>query len=173
VSIKPTVAHQAGLIACLQRAGRVSEATQTRDDIIKSTVITRGSIATFEAKLDKAIRTASAEHRRRGQLRATLTWSGADELDVAVIDRSGRRISALHDRGAAKARETRGREELDLTRVRGSVFVEVSRRRPDGEEVSSTPLGATLELVTPHGRKTIPVSVAQGSTRVAKVFWTR
>lgn len=173
VSIKPTVTHQAGLVACLQRAGRASEAASTRDAFVKGAVITRGSTASFADKLDKAIRSAGTTARRRGQLRATLTWSGSDELDVAIIDRSGRRISVLHDRGAAKARESRGREELDLTRVRGSVFVEVSRRRSDGGEGSPVPLGATLELVTPNGRKTIPVSVAQGSTRVAKVFWTR
>lgn len=173
VSIKPTVAHQGGLVACLQRAGRVTEAASTRDAFIKGAVITRGSLASFEKKLDEAIRGAAATTRRRGQLRATLTWVGAEELDIAVVDRNGRRISVLHDRGSAVARESRGREELDLTRVRGSVFVEVSRRRSEGNTSASAPLGATLELVTPHGRKTIPVSVPQGSTRVAKVFWTR
>lgn len=173
VSIKPTVAHQAGLVACLQRAGRAAEAASTRDAFVKSAVIPRGSTGSFADKLDKAIRDSNPTSRRRGQLRATLTWSGRDELDIAVVDRSGRRISALHDRGAAKARASRGREELDLTRVRGSVFVEVSRRRSDGGESSSVPLDATLELVTPSGRKTIPVSVVLGNTRVAKVFWTR
>ncbi len=173
VSIEPTVAHQAGLVACLQRAGRASEAASTRDAFIKGAVIRHGSTASFADALDKAILRAGTTARRRGQLQATLTWSGSDELDVAIIDRSGRRISVLHDRAAARARESRGREELDLTRVRGSVFVEVSRRRPDGREGSPVPLGATLELVTPNGRATIPVSVAQGSTRVAKVFWTR
>lgn len=173
VSIKPTLEHQAGLIACLQRAGRSTEAAGTREAILKSTIITRGSITAFTAKLDKAIAAAGPKLSRRGQLRATLTWAGRDDLDVAVIDRRGRRISTLHDRGSARTLESPGREELDLSKVRGSVFVEVSRRHADGEEGVAPPIAANLQLVTPHGRRTVALSVPAGTTRAAKVFWTR
>ena len=172
VSIKPTLDHQAGLIACLQRAGRSTEAAGTREAVLKSTVITRGSIAAFTAKLDKAVAAAGPKLSRRGQLRATLTWTGREDLDVAIIDRRGRRISTLHDRGSARTLEAPGREELDLSKVRGSVFVEVSRRRADGEEGVAPPIAANLQLVTPHGRRTVAVSVPAGTTRAAKVFWT-
>lgn len=173
VSIKPTLSHQAGLVACLQRAGRGTEAAETRGGFIKIAVVTRGSTSAFATKLDKAILAAAPKLTRRGQLRATLTWAGRDDLDVAIIDRRGRRISTLHDRGSARTRETPGREELDLTKVRGSVFVEVSRRRADGEDVVAAPIAANLQLVTPHGRRTVALSVPAGTTRAAKVFWTR
>jgi len=172
VSIKPTTAHQAGLVACLQRAGRSADAADAeRSFVAAATAAERSKHAT---SLSKAIAAAAPKLRRRGQLRATLTWTGREDLDIAVVDRRGRRISTLHDRGAARALEAPGREELDLTKVRGSVFVEVSRRREDRDKTpSTTPLGATLTLVTPHGRKTIPLSLPVGSTRAAKVFWTR
>jgi len=173
VSIKPTTAHQAGLIACLQRAGRSTEAADTRAGFIKSTIVTRGNIGAFTAKLDKAILAAAPKLSRRGQLRATLTWTGRDDLDVAIIDRRGRRISTLHDRGSARTLESPGREELDLSKVRGSVFVEVSRQRDDRTEGVPPPIAANLQLVTPHGRKTVTLSVPAGTTRAARVFWTR
>lgn len=173
VSIKPTTEHQAGLIACLQRAGRSTEAADTRAGFIKSTIVTRGNVGAFTTKLDKAVLAAAPKVSRRGQLRATLTWTGRDDLDVAIIDRRGRRISTLHDRGSARTLESPGREELDLSKVRGSVFVEVSRRRTDREEGVAPPIAANLQLVTPHGRRTVALSVPAGTTRAAKVFWTR
>ncbi len=173
VSIKPTVQHHAGLIACLQRAGRATEAADTRAAAIKSTIITRGNIGAFTAQLDKAVIAAAPKLSRRGQLRAALTWTGRDDLDVAIIDRRGRRISTLHDRGSARTLESPGREELDLSKVRGSVFVEVSRRRVDGVQSVAPPIAANLQLVTPHGRRTVALSVPAGTTRAAKVFWTR
>ncbi len=173
VSIKPTTEHQAGLIACLQRAGRSTEAADTRAGFIKSTIVTRGNVGAFTTKLDKAILAAAPKLSRRGQLRATLTWTGRDDLDIAIIDRRGRRISTLHDRGSARTLESPGREELDLSKVRGSVFVEVSRRRTDREEGVAPPIAANLQLVTPHGRRTVALSVPAGTTRAAKVFWTR
>ncbi len=172
VSIKPTLDHQAGLIACLQRAGRSVEAADTKAAFVASAVITRGSRASFATSLDKAV-ASQGPRLGRGQLRATLTWAGRDDLDIAIVDRKGRRISALHDRGKARGLVSRGQEQLNLSRVRGSVFVEVSRRPGDGEEVAAGPVAASLQLVTPDGRRTIPVSVAAGTTRVAKVFWTR
>ncbi len=173
VSIKPTLEHQAGLIACLQRAGRTSEAADARAGVLKSTVVTRGNAAAVAVTLDKEILAAAPTPSRRGQVRATLTWAGGDELDIAIIDRAGRRISSLHDRGSARTLETPGREELDLSKVRGSVFVEVSRRRTDSDEGVARPVAANLQLVTPHGRRTLAVSVPAGTTRAAQVFWTR
>ncbi len=172
VSIKPTLDHQAGLVACLQRAGRAGEALATRKGFIETAVITRGSLAAFEANLDRAI-AAHAPALGRGQLRATLTWTGGDDLDIAIVDRKGQRISVLHDGGKARGLASRGLEKLNLTRVRGSVFVEVSRRPGAGEDAAASPAAASLELVTPDGRRTIPVTVGAGTTRVAKVFWTR
>jgi tetratricopeptide (TPR) repeat protein len=166
VSIKPTTNHHAGLIACLERAGRSHDASEAERD----------ALATPEGehrKLAKALASAAPRSGRRGQLRATLTWSGSDELDVALVDHRGRRISTLHDRGKATARAGRGRDELDLGTVHRAVFVEVSRRKPAGGGDVTRPIPATLELVTPHGRRTVSVSVPVGTTRAAKVFWTR
>lgn len=174
VSIQPTVSHQAGLVGCLQRAGRATEAAEAERAFVTGAAEDPSGQAKHAAALSRSVAASAPSLGRRGQLRATLTWTGRDDLDVAVVDRRGRRISTLHDRGAARALEGRGQEELDLTKVRGAVFVEVSRRRPDdGEELGATPIAATLQLVTPHGKKTVPLSVAVGSTRAAKVFWTR
>ena len=129
VSIAPTLSHQAGLVGCLQRAGRATDAAEAERTFVTAASTGRSQHA---ASLSRAIASSTPSLGRRGQLRATLTWAGSDELDVAIVDRQGRRISTLHDRGAARTLEGRGQEELDLSKVRGSVFVEVSRRRRDG-----------------------------------------
>ena len=171
VSIKPTLAHQAGLVGCLQRAGRSADAAETERQF-RALAVESGR-AKSSKTWSKALTAAAPRTSRRGQLRATLRWSGPQTLDIAIVDRRGRRISGLHDRGKGTARTRPGVQEFDLAKVQGSVFVEVSRRRQPGGESVTTPTSATLELVTPAGRRTIPLTVANGSTRAAKVFWTR
>ncbi|MEM6291571.1 MAG: VIT domain-containing protein [Myxococcota bacterium] len=173
VSIDPDVVeHQAGLIACLQRAGRQDDARDVEALFLGGPTERAVTRSKRVAALNRAVSSHMLSVSKRGQLRATLTWSGPDDLDIAVIDRSGRRLSTLHDRGKLKAVEGRGREELSMSKVRRSVFVEVSRAAGDGG-ATAAPVSATLELVTPNGRKRIPVTISAGSTRAAKVFWSR
>ena len=103
-----------------------------------------------------------------GELRATLSWTGEDDLDVAIIDIAGKRLSAVHPQ-KVQVREAGGFEELALKRLKKSVFVEITR---SATSEGSAPVRATLELKTPNGNKTIPVVLDRGSVRVAKVFWT-
>ena len=173
VSIDPDVLeHQAGLIACLQRAGRRGDARDAEARYVDDPSAPATTRSKRGTALDRAVSSHTLSVRKRGQLRATLTWTGEADLDIAVVDRSGRRLSTLHDRGKLRALESRGREELSMSKVRRSVFVEVTRSGGDGG-ATGAPVSATLELVTPHGKKRIPVTVVQGSTRAAKVFWSR
>jgi hypothetical protein len=106
---------------------------------------------------------------RRGQLRATLRWRGEDDLDVAVVDRQGRRRSARHPLGVAVA-EGPGLDRLVLPRVAGSVIVEVTRSHALGDE-DLPPVAAELELRVGGRTRVVPVVLTRGSARVARVFW--
>ncbi|HET6585821.1 MAG TPA: hypothetical protein VFG69_20335, partial [Nannocystaceae bacterium] len=111
---------------------------------------------------------AGAEVVGKGELRATLSWTGEDDLDIAIIDVGGKRLSAVHPQ-KVQVREAGGLEELALKRLKKSVFVEITR---SATSEGSGPVRATLLLKTPNGKKTIPVVLDRGSVRVAKVFWT-
>ncbi len=175
VSIDPaTVSHQAGLIACLQRAGRTPEARQTERAFVDAAEAGRGQ-RDRAAALSRSVSKHSIALPRSAQLRATLTWAGSDDLDIAIVDRKGRRLSSLHGQRGVRVLEGRGREELTLSRVSSAVFVEVTRIRAVGSsaETPTSPVSATLEIKTPGGRRTIPITIGTGSQRVAKVFWSR
>lgn len=103
------------------------------------------------------------------QLRATLEWADAQEnLDIALLDARGRRLSALRPEGI-QVRQGRGQEELALRRVAGVVRVVVTRLRDEG---SASTLPATLTLRTPSGRRTFKLDLGEGTTAVARVSWT-
>jgi hypothetical protein len=171
VSIDPAkTEHHAELVACLQRAGRVREASSAASAF----VVTAGSPKVEAARrrdLDKKVAAATLAVHGSAELRAKLTWSGADDLDVAIVDGRGRRLSTLRPDGV-KVVEGRGSEELTLRKVRGSLFVEVTRVGGDLEEGRPAPVSAVLELRTSGRRKTVPLVLEPGTQRVAKVFWT-
>jgi len=111
---------------------------------------------------------ASTPSLGSGDLKAELTWSGAGDLDIAIIDGQGRRLSALRPEGV-RVREAAGSEQLTLRSVRSSVTVAVTRNSDKAEAAASLP--AVLKLKTPHGTRTFTVELGRGSTRVAKVAW--
>jgi hypothetical protein len=171
VSIDPSRgSHHADLATCLRRAGRIADS--------------RSVVAEGESRASKEFKTLTkiAADLERGvlpevslhsgaQLRATLSWSGEDDLDIAIIDRNGRRLSALHPDGV-RVREGGGSEQLTVQRVRGSMFVEVSRHGVEGSESPGAPIRAELELRTPGTRRKVALLVREGSARVATVAWT-
>ncbi|HWB77942.1 MAG TPA: VIT domain-containing protein [Nannocystaceae bacterium] len=168
VSIDPQDAsHHADLATCLHKAGRTPEARLVIADAHGRARTELASLARAEAEL-AGVTTAPAA--LKGQLRATLTWTGEDDLDVAIVDKAGRRISAMHP-AKLTVREGAGLELVALGKVKGSVFVEVTRVGVRGGE-RLPPLRANLELRTPNGNKSFPIIVDEGSTRVAKVFWS-
>lgn len=168
VSIDPSDAdHHARLAKCLHQSGRTAAARTVLADARGRATKHLSSLAATEAALSTSFAITGAP---KGQLRASLTWTGEDDLDIAIIDAGGHRLSAANPK-ALTVRESAGFEEVALSRVKKSVFVEVTRNGvSDGGRLA--PIRATLEVRTPSGTKTFPVVVDGGSVRLAKVFWT-
>ncbi|MBC8070925.1 MAG: hypothetical protein IAG13_21535, partial [Deltaproteobacteria bacterium] len=168
VSIDPSNArHHADLATCLHRSGRASEARRVLGDASGRAKTELAALARAESELSGAVAPAAA---LKGQLRATLSWAGEDDLDIAIVDKAGRRLSAMHP-SKLVVREGAGIEQLAMAKVKGSVFVEITRVGSAGGE-RLPPIRGNLELRTPGGNKSFPIIVDGGSTRVAKVFWS-
>ncbi|MCA9704848.1 MAG: hypothetical protein KDK70_03230, partial [Myxococcales bacterium] len=175
VSIDPKDGdHHAELARCLAREGRERDALDALDDGRRRATKDLGGLATARAEIAaRTVAPPSFDLHTAPQLRATLTWVGEGELDLAVVDTKGRRLSALRPQGKAKVREGAGREELTLKKVSKSVFIEVtrpspSRATPEGERGT---IRGELVLKTSDGTRHIPVAIREGTVRVAKVFW--
>ncbi len=174
VSIDPKdgAAH-AELARCLERAGRHRDAADALDDGRRHAVTAQTTLAAAGTEISSGlVRPAAFELHRSNQLRATLTWSGEGDLGLAVVDAKGRRLSAMRPEGKLRVRTSPGRHELTLRKVRKSVFIEVTRPTPErvrqGERGT---IRGELTLKTPHGTRHIPVTIREGTVRVAKVFW--
>lgn len=168
VSIDPSDAgHHAELAKCLHQSGRTTAARTVLTDARGRATKNLAALAKADAALAGV---SPALSPLKGQLRATLTWTGEDDLDIAVVDAGGHRLSASHPKQLA-VRESAGFEELAMTKVKKSVFVEVTRNGGD-EAGRLAPIRATLEVRTSSGTKTFPVVIENGSVRLAKVFWT-
>lgn len=176
VSIDPQDGdHHAELARCLAREGRAREALDVVDDGTRRASKDTRALAVVSSELaSRSVAPASFDLHGRAELKLDLTWSGAGDLDLAVVDTKGRRLSGLRPEGKARVRETAGREELTLKKVRKSVFIEVTR--PASSRSLEGDRGAVrgeLTVKTPSGTRRIPVVVRDGTVRVAKVFWTK
>ena len=169
VSIDPRKSeHHAALASCLHHLGRITEAQAAlRDGERRVTDGGRALQRAAEALERGSVPTV--ELHRGAELKATLTWPGEDDLDIAIVDNRGRRLSAMRPQ-EVRVREDAGREELTLRRVQGTVFVEVSRVGSDTSR-RLEPVTAELEIRTPHGRRVVPVVIESGTARVAQVSW--
>jgi tetratricopeptide (TPR) repeat protein len=169
VSIDPSDAkHFAALATCLHRAGRTTEGREVLRSAHGRAKVQLAALSAAELELARPIPTTSAALVGKGELKATLSWTGEDDLDVAIVDAGGQRLSALHPL-KLEVREGGGFEELAMRKVKKSVFVEITR---SGASEGAAPVRAMLELRTPSGKKSIPVVLDRGSVRVAKVFWS-
>ncbi|MBK6921678.1 MAG: FecR domain-containing protein [Deltaproteobacteria bacterium] len=170
VSIDPSnLDAHAALAQCLGRSGRVTEARVALRDGMVRTKATSRALALAEAEL--AAGAPAALPALKGQLKATLTWTGEDDLDIAVVDAKGRRLGATHPLGLT-VREAAGLEQVALAKVKKSVFVEVTRNGTGLADEAARPIRAVLELRTPNGKQSFPVVIERGSSRVARVFWS-
>jgi tetratricopeptide (TPR) repeat protein len=168
VSIDPSDgSHHADLATCLHRSGRTTEARRVISDAHRRAHTELAALGRADAELAGVTEIPA---KLKGQLRATLSWAGEDDLDIAIVDKSGRRLSAMHPTKLV-VREGAGIEQLAMAKVKGSVFVEITRVGSAGSE-RLPPVRGNLELRTPNGNKSFPVILDSGSTRVAKVFWT-
>lgn len=161
------------LARCLAREGRTREALDVVDDGNRRATTGKGGLPGVSSELAaRSVTPVSFDLHGRAELDLDLTWSGEGDLELAVVDTKGRRLSGLRPEGKVKVREAAGREQLTLKKVKKSVFVEVTRpaasRSLEGERPA---VRGELVVKTPHGTKRIPVSVTDGTVRVAKVFW--
>lgn len=174
VSIAPQEGgNHVELARCLAREGRATEALDVVDDgKRRATTGSRELLAAGSELAARAVAPAAFDLHGRAELDLDLTWSGEGDLELAVVDTKGRRLSGLRPEGKVRVREGSGREQLTLKKVSKSVFIEVTRpassRAVEGER---GPVRGELTVKTPHGTKRIPVSVTEGTVRVAKVFW--
>lgn len=96
-------------------------------------------------------------------VRVELTWTAGDtDLDLALVDSRGRRLSVLRPRGV-RVQESRGEERIGLSRLSGSVYVEVTA--PHG----ARSIPAKVKIRTPEGTRSFDITVDAGTKRVARV----
>ncbi|WP_434423317.1 tetratricopeptide repeat protein [Nannocystis pusilla] len=100
-----------------------------------------------------------------GDLRASLVFTGAGDVDIVVVDASGRRLSALRPDDVLVA-ETANAEELIYRTVRKTLAIEVSRISGQGAVTGQ------LTLRTPTVTRTYPFTLDQGSLRLATVGYS-
>lgn len=175
VSIEPKKAqHHADLARCLGALGRWQEADAAILD--GRSRARNGRKALGKVALEVGSRRGTPPRLRRlhsdPELRATLTWSGPSDLDIALVDHRGRRLSALH-RAVVRVREGEGEEVLTLGSIRRPVFVEVSRRSAAPGEAVAPAVNATLRLKTTTGTRTFNITSEHTTLRLAKVSWSR
>lgn len=112
--------HAANAVRCENQNRRGKRA----DAILATIDVTR------RGRVERASQTKASPERSTGDLRIRGTWTGADDLDIAIITPTGKRISWLggHKRSFAQNSKESGRETLGLTRIRkGRYLIEVSR----------------------------------------------
>ncbi len=166
VSLAPTrgTSHLA-LARCLSQLGDTVAAREAALDGVARGKGESKSLRALADQLAAGLRAVVKPARLHSgaELKATLNWTGRADLDIALVDSRGRRLSALHPRGV-RVREQDGHEELTFPRVSGSVFIEVSRL--DG---GTAAIPATLKLKTPTGTRTFHLTVTTATQRVARV----
>lgn len=174
VSIDPQEgSNHIELARCLAREGRAREAQDVVDDGTRRATSGGRELALVSSELAaRTVAPATFDLDARSELSLDLTWSGEGDLELAVVDTKGRRLSGLRPEGKVRVRESSGREQLTMKKVKKSVFVEVTRpaasRALEGERGA---VRGELVVKTPSGTKRIPVSIGEGTVRVAKVFW--
>ena len=172
VSIDPSkLDHHAGLLACLHGDGRIAEASRVRESFAQRGEPTPEQAADRSRQLEQAAARIGVSLHRGAELRAEVTWAGDADLDIAVVDARGVRLSSMHPDRRVRVQESRGRETLTLRRVSSPVFVEVTRNGSLVEEGLAEPVRGTLELKTPHGKKTVSFELREGTQRLAAVRW--
>ncbi|MBI5514707.1 MAG: FecR domain-containing protein [Deltaproteobacteria bacterium] len=107
----------------------------------------------------------------RGEFTLDATWDAGEDLDLALIDPRGARLSWQGGRAGVTARDIqdRGREALGLSRApTGEYLVEVVRARP-----GTAPVRGRVTVSLLGERRTIPFTLTGPRQRVARVAITR
>lgn len=175
VSIDPSDGSDAAeLVRCLARAGQFERARAAHTRAAQTVKSSAGKKALKQAAavLDDRGGASTSRARLHGSpdLRAELRWSAAENLDIAFVDRRGRRLSVLRPEQVRVREQRDGAERVEimtLREVQGTVFVEVTR--PDSRREDT--VSATLTVKTMTGRRTWHLRLAPGTQRVALTKW--
>jgi len=175
VSIAPAKAqHHADLARCLGAVGRWDDAQAA---LVDGRSRAKGSQKALSRAADElmsrvVLPLAPDQLHSYPDLKATLTWSGPADLDIAVVDHRGRRLSALR-REVVRVREREGEETLTLAAIGKPVFIEVSRKEPAEGEAKRPPTRATLKIKTSTSSRSFDITSDHTTLRLAKVSWRR
>lgn len=163
VSIDPARADfRVALARCLAGQGRTDMARET----LANAKTRSADVGRALRELDLgALRPLAPALPSRADLRATLRFTGQGDLDIALVDPRGRRLSALRPDGVTVV-ESAGGETLTMSPVRKTIAVEISRLSGQGT------ITGELTVRTPTVTRTYPFSIDQGSLRLATVGYT-
>jgi tetratricopeptide (TPR) repeat protein len=149
----------AAAVRCERALGRHAAATQLLDAL---------SDAAQRAQVERAVARPPQVQRVAGDVFIDATWAGLHDLDVALVNARGERISWMGGRPnvVGEAARTPGRERLGLrwTPV-GTYYIEVSRTDPG----DSAPVSGTLSVQALGTRRSIPFVLTGPTARVGGV----
>lgn len=174
VSIDPTNGDDAAAYAeCLAASGRVAQARAALAKARETVTSSAGSkaLAKAEKTIEQGVPAPSSALHGSPDLRAELRWTTNENLDIAFVDRRGKRLSVLRPEGVKVREERDGAQHVEtmtLRQVQGTVFVEVTRPESNNEE----PVRATLTVKTVGATQTWTVLLERaGTQRIALARW--
>lgn len=174
VSIDPTNGDDAAEYAkCLAASGRVIQARAALAKARETVTSSAGSkaLAKAEKAVDVGVPTPSTALHSNPDLRAELRWTTNENLDLAFVDRRGKRLSVLRPEGVRVREERDGAQHVEIMTLRevgGTVFVEVTRPESNNEE----PVRATLTVKVVGGTQSFTLLLERaGTQRIALAHW--
>jgi hypothetical protein len=147
------------LARCLSTLGRQD---LVRDAVTDALGRAKGNTAELRAAQSGVVRPAKPRGIN-GMVKASLTWTGAGDLDLAFIDGRGRRLSALRPEGLSVEEQGNAENAALASMPRGTVSVEVTRFNGQG------PVTGELKVRTPEVTRTYPFTIDQGTLRLANI----
>jgi hypothetical protein len=174
VSIDPTNGDDAAEYAeCLAASGRVIQARAALAKARETVTSSAGSkaLAKAEKAVEVGVPTPSTALHGNPDLRAELRWTTEENLDLAFVDRRGKRLSVLRPEGVRVREERDGAQHVEIMTLRevdGTVFVEVTRPESNNEE----PVRATLTVKAVGATQSWTLLLERaGTQRIALARW--
>lgn len=155
---------QARAVRCQRALGRTASVSRLLSSISDATLRAR-----VEGEATTGLSTSDGDVR--GEMTVTATWDGGEDLDVAVIDPRGVRLSWQGGRSGITARQATDRtgEALGLPRLStGEHVIEVSRASASGRVIQGR---VTIRVLGQD--RTLPFVLTGERARVARVNLTR
>ncbi len=170
VSIAPSRgAYHVDLARCLARVGQLEDAREaTRRGLEQATRDTK-TLRSLERSLaaSSVVESRQSPLHSSPQLKVKLSWTGEADLDIAIIDSRGRRLSALYPKNV-RVREAASSETLTVATVHNKLLIEVSRA-----DQGSAPVSARVSVTSGGRTRNFDLTVGREAQRIASVKWTR